>query len=98
MATKGDIPDGPSRLIAVSIISRIKVMVMVIFPDSKVHGANMGSTWVLSAPDGPHVGPMNLAIMVNLLRTVPSFISIRDIEGAKVVGIISSWRQIVSPI
>ena len=22
----------------------------------------MGSTWVLSAPDGPHVGPMNLAI------------------------------------
>ena len=32
------------------------------FPDSKVHGANMGPTWVLSAPDGPHIGPMNLAI------------------------------------
>ena len=31
-------------------------------PDSKVHGANMGPTWVLSAPDGPHVGPINLAI------------------------------------
>ena len=31
-------------------------------PDSKVHGANMGPTWVLSAPDGPHVGPMKLAI------------------------------------
>ena len=31
-------------------------------PDSKVHGYNMGPTWVLSAPDGPHVGPMNLAI------------------------------------
>ena len=31
-------------------------------PDSKVHGANMGPTWVLSAPCGPHVGPMNLAI------------------------------------
>ena len=29
-------------------------------PDNKVHGANMGSTCVLSAPDGPHVGPMNL--------------------------------------
>ena len=27
-------------------------------PDSKVHGANMGPTWVLSVPDGPHVGPM----------------------------------------
>ena len=34
------------------------------FPDSKVHGGNMGPTWVLSAPDGPHVGPMNLAVGV----------------------------------
>ena len=25
-----------------------------IFPDSKVHGANMGPTWVLSAPDMSH--------------------------------------------
>ena len=31
-------------------------------PDSKAHWANMGPTWVLSAPGGPHVGPMNLAI------------------------------------
>ena len=29
--------------------------------DSKIRGANMGPTWVLSAPDGPRVGPMNLA-------------------------------------
>ena len=35
-------------------------------PYSKVIGANMGPTWVLSAPDGPHVGPMNLAIRDNL--------------------------------
>ena len=36
-------------------------------PDSKVHGANMGPTWVLSATDGPHAGPMNLALwyMIN---------------------------------
>ena len=34
------------------------------YPDSKVHGANLGPTWVLSAPDGPHVGSMNLAIRV----------------------------------
>ena len=34
---------------------------------SKVHGANMGPTWVLSAPDGPQVGPMNLAIRVLLI-------------------------------
>ena len=31
-------------------------------PDSEVHGANMGSTWVLAVLDGPHVGPMNLAM------------------------------------
>ena len=31
-------------------------------PDSKVHGANMGPTWIMSATDGPHIGPMNLAI------------------------------------
>ena len=34
-------------------------------PDSKVHVANMGPTWVLSDPDGPHVGPMNLAIRMD---------------------------------
>ena len=34
------------------------------YPGSKVHGANMGPTWVLSAPDGPHVGPMDLVIRV----------------------------------
>ena len=34
------------------------------YPDNKIHGASMGPTWVLSAPDGPHVGPMNLAIRV----------------------------------
>ena len=34
--------------------------------DSKVHGANMGPTWALSAPGGPHVGPMNVAIWAYL--------------------------------
>ena len=35
-----------------------------LFPDSKVDGANTGPTRVLSAPDEPHVGPMNIAIRV----------------------------------
>ena len=39
-------------------------------PDSKVHGANMGPTWVLSALDGPHVGPMNLAIRAYAITEV----------------------------
>ena len=33
-------------------------------PDCKVHGANTGPTWVLSAQSAPHVGPMNLAIRI----------------------------------
>ena len=46
-------------------IPRIYIVHTVfVFPDSKVHGANMGPTWVLSAPDGPHVVPMNLAVRV----------------------------------
>ena len=43
-------------------------------PGSKVHGANAGSTWVLSAPYGPHVGPMNLAIR-NINKTQCCFTS-----------------------
>ena len=37
------------------------------YPERKVHEANMGPTWVLSAPNGPHVSPMNLAISVPLI-------------------------------
>ena len=36
------------------------------YTDSKVHRANMGPTWVLSAPDEPHVSPINLAIGVDI--------------------------------
>ena len=50
------------------------------FPDSKVNGANMGPTWVLSAPDGPHVGPMNLAIRVVLLSFEGNMPSDEDIS------------------
>ena len=45
-------------------------------PDSKVHGANMGPTWVLSAPDGPHVGPMNLAMRDKLNRRIDEWLLI----------------------
>ena len=50
------------------VIAYIVQFAYILFPsehhlrDSKVHGANMGPTWALSAPDGPHVGPMNIAI------------------------------------
>ena len=34
------------------------------YPDSKLHGANMGPIWGRQEPNGPHVGPMNFAIWV----------------------------------
>ena len=37
----------------------------------------MGPTWVLSAPDGPHAGPMNLAIRDTCKRMSP-FVPGRD--------------------
>ena len=40
-----------------------------IFPDNKVHVAHKGPTWVLSAPGGTHVGPINLVIKV-IIRTL----------------------------
>ena len=36
------------------------------YPDSNVHGANMGPIWGRQDPGGPHVGPMNFAIWVNM--------------------------------
>ena len=33
-----------------------------IYPDSEVHGTNMGSIWVWQDPDRPHVGHRNLTI------------------------------------
>ena len=38
------------------------------FPDSKVHGANMGPIWGRQDPGGLHVGPMNLAIWVPIVN------------------------------
>ena len=47
-----------------SCVSCISDPVSLKYLHSKVHGANMGPTWVLSTPDGPHVGPMNFAIRI----------------------------------
>ena len=45
----------------------------------------MGLTWVLSAPGGPHVGPMNLAILDVMYHWVKAF-PLR-IEGMRPMGI-----------
>ena len=43
----------------------VQIAIKSVPPDSKVHVAIMGPTSVLSAPDGPNDGPMNLVIRVH---------------------------------
>ena len=40
------------------------IILTPVYPDSKVHGANMGPIWGQQDPGRPHVGPMNFAIWV----------------------------------
>ena len=56
------------------------------YPDSKVYAANMGPTWVLSAPDGPHVGPMNLAIRVVVVVVVVMIVVVVVVAMAEAVA------------
>ena len=61
-------------------------------PDSKVHGANMGPTWVLSAPDGPHVGLMNLAIGCLWYLRIVMLLGKLEVDSLK-----REWKLIYSP-
>ena len=57
-----------SRCMCIATYFPQKVVLIWSCPDSKVHGANMGPTWVLSAPDRPHVDPMNFVIRMESPR------------------------------
>ena len=43
------------------------VIIIQTYPDSKVHGANMGPIWGRQDPGDPHVVPMNFAIWVSVV-------------------------------
>ena len=66
-------PSPPNRYFLDSIQDVLPdcAAMMYTSPDGKVHGANMGASWVLSAPGGPHVGLMNPAIWVGCLNNSP---------------------------
>ena len=65
-------------------------------PDSKVHGPNMGPTWVLWAPDGPHVGPWTLlsglviqgtiVLTIDPVHPQSSGFSTRRVQASNVTG------------
>ena len=57
----------------------------LVYPDSKVHGAHMGTTWGRQDPGGPHVGPMNLAILV------PSSFRITSLTPGALLTLILAW-------
>ena len=63
------------------------------FPESKVHGANVELTWVLSVPDGPHVGPMNLAISVHTKEVVKLFLSVCRISVNYKLSRVFIWKK-----
>ena len=59
------------------------------WPDRKVHGANMGPTWVLSSIGGPHAGPTNFAIWVATLS--PCVLEAEWHRKSQRVHILPSW-------
>ena len=83
------------------------------YPDSKVHGANMGPIWGQQDPVGPHVGPMNFAVWVpfrnprghsykyNTIPIICNQITFSYFPRAYPSGIISitisPMRQLLSP-
>ena len=64
------------------------------YPESKVHGTNMGPTLVMSAPCGPHVGLMKLAMWdptkEGITRTYPQAIGLSDKPAGSLV-----WQGIL---
>ena len=67
---------GPSNLFGGQHISNN-------YPDTKVHGANMGLIWGRQDPGELHIGPMNFAIWVEL--TSLSTIAGRAIQSVSLV-------------
>ena len=63
--------------------------IFIKFPDNKVHGANMGPTWVLSSLCGPDVSPMNLAIRVIIWLPYVSEETMKDMQGSPFLKIIT---------
>ena len=59
--------------------------------DGKVRGVNMGSTWVLAAPGGPHVGPTYLAIWPPLLKWFSLNCDVAEHQRRIYVNVAHGW-------
>ena len=47
-----------------TLLEENKLSIVIAYPDSAVHGVNMGPIWGREDPGGSHVGPINFAIWV----------------------------------
>ena len=56
------------------------------FPHSKVHGAYMGPNWGRQDPDGPHVGPMILAIWIVMMQ-IQSWYTASSVEANVITNV-----------
>ena len=65
-------------------------------------GANMGPTWVLSAPCGPHVGPINHALRVKIhipeYSDYPTNAVETSMKNTRLVERINGWSLIIDQI
>ena len=61
------------------------------YPDSKVHGANIGPIWGRQDPGGPHVGLMNFAIWVISVLRQQSVVGWSEIDKADVI-LMPRWK------
>ena len=60
-------------------------------PDSKVHGANMGSTWGRQDPGGPHAGHVNLAIRERFFSSPSPYKNRFAYTGIPIIKIKRPW-------
>ena len=56
-----------STRLSAEILEKLRIC---FYPDSKFHGCDKGPTWGRQDPGGPHVGSMNLAILVDTCVTL----------------------------
>ena len=63
----GDISSCPITIWP-SYVIHVSEHIRITFPDSKIHLANIGPTWVLLAPRGPHVGHMDFAVWIGIRK------------------------------
>ena len=65
------------------------------YPESKIHGANMGPIWGRQGPGGPHVGHMSFVIWEINAKQVQDLHGIKLLSHRECLTKLQSYGQIV---